>query len=213
MQFDFDSMTGLERFEFLTGTIVPRPIALITTIDAHGRLNAAPYSFFNIVGHDPAVVAVGVLPHSEGRLKDTGLNILDTQEFVVNLVSEELAEAMNTTCIDAPPGFDELSLTDLKTAPSTHVRPARILSAPAAFECRVHSSISLGPNQAIVIGRILTAHIDDRFVADFEKRSIDTPAMKLIGGMHGAKWYTRTSDQFGMDRPTWAARQKKGTPA
>ena len=82
--------------------MAPRPIALITTLSADGTPNAAPYSLFNILGHDPPIVAVGVLPHTANRLKDTGQNILISGEFVVNLVSEQLAEAMNVTCIDAP---------------------------------------------------------------------------------------------------------------
>ena len=102
MQFDFEKMTPMQCFEFLTGTVVPRPIALITTQSPEGTLNAAPYSFFNIMGIEPPVVACTVLPSPGGFMKDTGRNILATREFVVNLVSEPMADAMNVTCIDAP---------------------------------------------------------------------------------------------------------------
>ena len=98
-----------------------------------------------------------MLAHPEGRFKDTALNILATDEFVVNLVSEALAEAMNITCIDAPPGVDELKLARLESAASVKVKPPRIASSPVAFECRTHASLSLGRNQSIVIGRILQA--------------------------------------------------------
>src|SRR5882757_10932826 len=93
MDFDFNRLAAAERYELLLGTVVPRPIALITTLDAAGKLNAAPYSLFNVMGHEPPIVAVSVLPHPERRMKDTGQNILVTDEFVVNLVTEQMAEA------------------------------------------------------------------------------------------------------------------------
>jgi len=99
------------------GWLLARPIAIVTTCGADGSINGAPYSFFVLLSHDPAVIAIGVLPHPEGRMKDTGVKVLATHEFVVNLVSEEMAEAMNLTCIDAPPGIDELRLADLPTTP------------------------------------------------------------------------------------------------
>jgi flavin reductase (DIM6/NTAB) family NADH-FMN oxidoreductase RutF len=212
MQFDFDRMTPERRFEFMTSTIVPRPIAIVTTCGADGSINGAPYSFFGLLSHDPPVIAIGVLPHPEGRMKDTGVNVLATHEFVVNLVSEEMAEAMNLTCIDAPPGIDELRLADLPTAPSDKVRPPRIAVSPVALECRVQSTIALGPNQLVALGQIVQAHVRDEHVLDRDSGLIDTPALKLIGGMHGAKWYTRTWDRFEMERPTWAEWSKRRSP-
>jgi flavin reductase (DIM6/NTAB) family NADH-FMN oxidoreductase RutF len=212
MQFDFDGMVPADRYELLLGTIVPRPIALITTLGPDGAVNAAPYSLFNVMGYDPAVVMVSVLPHAEARLKDTANNILTTKEFVINLVSETVAEAMNITCIDAPPGIDELELANLKTSTSVKVRPPRVTESPVAFECRFLTAISFGPNQAIVAGEIVHAHVQDRFVRDHARGIVDTPELKLIGGMHGAKWYAKLSDRFEMERPTWAewVRQGKG---
>jgi flavin reductase (DIM6/NTAB) family NADH-FMN oxidoreductase RutF len=196
MQFDVDKMAAADRYELLLGTIVPRPIALITTLGPDGRVNAAPYSLFNIMGHDPAVAMVSVLAHPEARLKDTANNILATKEFVINLVSETVAEAMNITCIDAPPGINELELANLKTAASVKVKPPRVTASPVAFECRFLTSISFGPNQAIVAGQIVHAYVEDRFVCDRARGLVDTPELKLIGGMHGAKWYVKLSDRF-----------------
>lgn len=210
MQFDFQAMSPATRFEFLTGTVVPRPIAIVTTLNPDGTRNAAPYTFFNIMGFDPPVIAIGVLPHPEGRFKDTGRNILATDEFAVSLVSEALAEAMNITCIDAPPGVDELALADLETAPCLAIKPPRVAASPVAFECLTHTSVTLGKNQAIVIGRIVHAHVADDLVLDAAKGIIDTPKMSLIGGMHAAKWYARTSDQFEILRPSWAEWVKQG---
>lgn len=204
MQFDFESMGPSACFEFLTGTVVPRPIALVTTVSAAGEPNAAPYSFFNIMGIEPPVLALTVLPTADGRMKDTGRNVLATREFVVNLVSEDLAEAMNVTCIDAPPGVDELQLAGLTSVPSVKVRAPRLAKAPVAFECKLLQDVPLSSNQYIAIGRIVHAHVADEVVVDAGKHLFDTPAMKLIGGMHGARWYARTSDCFAMDRPAWA---------
>jgi flavin reductase (DIM6/NTAB) family NADH-FMN oxidoreductase RutF len=204
MQFNLDELSAANRYELLLSTVVPRPIAIMTTLGRDGKVNAAPYSLFNILGHDPPIVAFSVLPHADQRLKDTGRNILATSEFVVNLVSEDLAEAMNVTCIDAPPEVDELELARLPTAASIHVAPPRIASSPVSFECRLVTTLSFGPNQAIVLGRILHAHVANEFVLDPACCAIDTPNMKLIGGMHGAKWYARLSDRFEMVRPTWA---------
>ena len=143
MIFDFDAMTPMQRFDFLTGTVVPRPIALVTTQSPDGLVNAAPYSFFNIMGIDPPVVACTVLPTPDGRLKDTGRNIRATHEFVVNLVSEPTAQPMNITYIDAPPDVEELVLAGLTHAASRKVKAPRILNSPVSFECVLHTEIPL----------------------------------------------------------------------
>lgn len=210
MQFDFDIMSPTARFAFLTGAVVPRPIALITTLTPLGGCNAAPYTFFSIAGTEPPVVTVTVLPTPDGRMKDTGANILHSKEFVVNLVSEDMAAAMNLTCIDAPAGIDEMALAELAPAPSVKIRTPRIERSPISLECVLHTTVPLSPNQVIIIGRVVQAHARDEFVEDAREPVLDTHAMRLIGGMHGAKWYTRTSDQFAMDRPTWADWVREG---
>ena len=136
-------------------------------------------------------------------MKDTGRNIMRTREFVVNLVSEPMAEAMNITCVDAPSNVNELGLAGLKSVPSRKVRPPRIEASPVALECVLHSDVPLSPNQFIAIGRIVQAHVGEEFVLDAANHVFDTPALKLIGAMHAAKWYARTTDRFAMDRPTW----------
>ncbi len=204
MQFDFERLSPLQCLEFLTGTVLPRPIAIVTTCSVTGQVNAAPYSFFNIMGIDPPVLACTILPGAGGKMKDTGNNILATGEFVVNLVSEPLAEAMNLTCIDAPPEIDELELAELESVASDKVKPPRVAKAPVAFECVLHMQVPLSASQFIAIGRIVRAHVADRFVLDSERLQFDVPGLKLIGAMHAAKWYCHTSDRFAMDRPNWA---------
>lgn len=210
MDFNLEKLSPADRYELLLSTVVPRPIALITTLAPDGALNAAPYSLFNVMSHDPPIMAVSVLPHADRRLKDTGHNILATGEFVVGLVSEDVAAAMNVTCIDAPPGVNELMFAQLETVPSITIKPPRVASCPVSFECRLITSLSFGPDQAFILGRVSHAHVADEFVLDRERCLIDTPKLKLIGGMHGAKWYARTSDLFEMTRPSWAEWVKQG---
>ncbi|CAH1663873.1 flavin reductase family protein [Chelatococcus asaccharovorans] len=208
MLFDMEALPAQDRYKILTATIVPRPIAWITTLSRSGIINAAPFSFFNMMGNDPPTVAIGIMPQN-GRLKDTAANILETGEFVVNLVAEANAEAMNETCIDAPPEVDELALAGLTPLPSHAVQPPRISEAPVALECKVLTSLVTGPLQTIVIGRVLNAHIDDRFIIDAERRYIDTLGLKLIARLHASGGYLRSTDHFQMERPSWESRRGK----
>src|SRR5262245_40465931 len=209
MLFDMETLPQQDRYKILAASVVPRPIAWVTTKSRDGVVNAAPFSFFNAMGADPPTLALGLIPR-EGRLKDTAANIQQTTEFVVNLVSEANAEAMNITCIDAPPEIDELQLAGLTPVPSEAVAPPRIGEAPVSFECRLVASLVTGPLQTIVIGRVVRAHIDDAFVLDAKRCHLDTPALQLVGRMHGSGVYTRTADRFEMQRPTWAEWQDRG---
>jgi flavin reductase (DIM6/NTAB) family NADH-FMN oxidoreductase RutF len=209
MLFDMETLEAAGRYKILTATVTPRPIAWVTTLSEDGVVNAAPYSFFNVLGHEPPTLAIGLLA-GQGRFKDTAANILATGEFVVNLVSEANAAAMNVTCIDAPPEIDELALAGLTAVPCHAVKPPRIEQSPVSFECRVLSSLVTGPRQTAVIGRIVCAHVDAAAVQDRERCHIDTRALQLIGRMHGSGWYARCTDLFQMDRPSWADWRRRG---
>ncbi len=202
MLFDLEALAKRDRYKILAACIVPRPIAWITTVSENGTVNAAPFSFFNVMGDDPPTVAIGIMPGA-GRLKDTAANILSTGEFVINLVAEANAEAMNLTCIDAPPEIDELALAGLTAEPSHAVAPPRILESPVSLECRMLTSLVTGPRQTIVIGRVVCVHVEDRFVQDEKRCHIDTAALHLIARMHGSG-YLRSTDMFQLERPTWA---------
>jgi flavin reductase (DIM6/NTAB) family NADH-FMN oxidoreductase RutF len=204
VQFDFRAMSPMDRYELLLGTVLPRPITIVTTLSTDGALNAAPYSLFNVVSHDPPVVMIAVLPHPEGRLKDTAANIFATREFVVNLVPRSMAEAMNITNIDAPSGTNELTLADLQAAPSTLVKPPRVATSPVALECRLLSTVSFNTDQVIVFGEVITAFVSDHLVLDATRGVVDAPKLDLFGAMHAARWYCSTADRFEMVRPTWA---------
>lgn len=204
MRFDLARVETAIAYKLLASTVVPRPIAWITTKDADGRVNAAPYSFFNVMGSNPPTVVVGLLADPVRGFKDTARNILATGEFVVNLVPESLVEAMNVTAVDAPVGVDELALAGLETVPSTDVAPPRIAASPVAFECVNHASIVTGPLQTIVVGRVLAIHVADRFVLDAARGHIDTAGLDLVARGIGSDYY-RTRDTFRLDRPTWTA--------
>ena len=200
MLFDFTALSGADTYKLLCATIVPRPIAWITSMDGEGRMNAAPFSFFNVLSGDPPVIAVGIGTRSPGVDKDTMQNLAVSGEFVVNLVSHALAEQMNVTAADFPPGVDELAEAGLHAAPSVKVKPARIAESPAALECQVLQNITLGPDRVVTLGSVLALHVRDDAVLNPARCHIDTPVLDLIGRLHGAGWYSRITDRFHMPR-------------
>lgn len=166
MFFEMSCLTGAERYKLLTSSIAPRPIAWVTTLSADGQLNAAPFSAFNMVGHTPPMIVLGMQPRTDGSLKDTCANIVATGELVVNLVTESDLEAMNLTSVEAPPEFNEVEAGRIAVIPSRHVAPPRIATAPVSFECRVFQIVRPGPEQTIVLGEVIAVHVDDAFVVD-----------------------------------------------
>ena len=203
MQFDMAAMDLGQRYKLMNSTITPRPIAWICTESADGLVNVAPYSFFNACGVDPPLVMLGLLhDFRTGQLKDTATNIVASREFVVNLVSEADAEVMNLTSVDAPRDVSEADYAGDALAPSTKVGPPRIASSPVSFECELREAIEIG-KQTVVIGEVVSMHVDDAFISNPEKLYLDTPGMGLIGRTHGAGWYARTTDQFALERPRY----------
>jgi flavin reductase (DIM6/NTAB) family NADH-FMN oxidoreductase RutF len=202
MHFDFSQVSATDRYRLMASAITPRPIAWVTSQSASGARNAAPYSFFNMMGANPPIVVIGMMRRADGTHKDSAANVLATGEFVVNLVSEADAPAMNLTCIDAPPGIDEIALADLATTPSLAIAPPRIASAPVAMECRVYQTEEIGTT-TLVIGQVLHFHVQDRFY-DPASRRIDTPVMHLVGRVHGSGFYARGTDLFELQRPLWS---------
>ena len=212
MLFDFAEISARDCYKLLVSTVTPRPIAWVVSQDLKGVLNAAPFSFFNAFAGDPPVVGIGIGSHHPARAKDSRVNILETKQFVVNLVSEENAEAMTITAIDFDHGVDELAQAGLTTLPSVRVKPPRIAESPVAMECELIQIVELGSSNGLVLGRVVAVHVRDDAVIDQAKLHIDTPKLKLIGRMHGSGWYARTSDLFEMPRiplEAWQTRPKK----
>ena len=211
MLFDVATMNPQDVYKVLISTVVPRPIAWITTQDVDGTLNAAPFSFFNAVSGNPPVIAVGIGGRGPGDAKDTGNVIRRTGEFVVNLVSNELAEKMNVTAIDFGPEVNELAEAGLTTTPSTHVKPPRIAESPVSFECKRLVTVDVGNDRSVILGTVVAIHVRDDCVLNPERHYIDTPKLDLIGRMHGGGWYARTTDRFDLPRipvADWPLRSK-----
>jgi len=200
--FDFETLPTHDAYKLMTSLIVPRPIAWVTTVSKAGVVNAAPFSFFNAVGATPPTIVLG-LALRDGKLKDTTNNLIESGEFVVNVVTEEFAEAMNLTAIDAPPDTSETTLAGLELAPSLKISAPRIAASPAAFECRTTQIIDIGSGQRLVVAHIIEAHIHDDAFENRERLHIATGKLKIIGRMQGAAGYTRTDGYFEITRPTW----------
>ena len=202
MHYDFAQMSAKDSYKLVVSTIVPRPIAWVVSQDGEGHLNAAPYSFFNAISGTPPVLVLGIGSRDEGGHKDTLRNILQTRQFVINLVNQDLARQMNVTATAFAYGVNELEKAGVRTTPSVHVSPPRIAASTVAFECELMQSIPLSETNTLVIGRALACHIEDRYMLDTEKCYVNTPELKLVGRMHGAGWYTSTQELFQIDRYT-----------
>ena len=198
MEFDLQKLASRNRYKLLVGLVVPRPIAWVTTLDENGVVNAAPFSFFNVMGSDPPIVAFGPSWRPDGSNKDTPQNIRLTGEFVINMVDENCAAQMNICAIDFPRGESEIAAAKLELAPAVRVKVPRIAASPAQLECREHSTIEIGHTR-VVLGEVLHLHIRDDLV-DAEKFYVAGEKMHLIGRMHGPGGYTRTRDYFEIPR-------------
>jgi len=202
--FDLTTLPLADTYKLLASTVTPRPIAWITTLDAEGRANAAPFSFFNVLSSDPPLFAVGFSAAPDRDGKDTMANIRANGELVINLVSHELAEAMNITATNAPRGLDELVIAGLAIAPSEVVLPPRIAASPVSVECRTFQWIETGGSSTILIARGERMHIRHDVFADEERLYIDNAKLDLIGRMGGAGDYMRSRDTFTIPRIPWA---------
>jgi flavin reductase (DIM6/NTAB) family NADH-FMN oxidoreductase RutF len=195
--FDFARLSPRERYKLLIGAVVPRPIALVTTVDAQGVVNAAPFSFFNCLSADPAILALGVEYRPSGAQKDTGRNVRETLSFTVNIVSDALLEGMNVCAVPFEPGIDELERAGLTALPGSKVPCPWIAEAPAAFECRHHTTLGIGNSREIILGEVVYAHF--RADAVDERLHVDHVALDAVGRM-GGHGYATTRDYF--DLPT-----------
>jgi flavin reductase (DIM6/NTAB) family NADH-FMN oxidoreductase RutF len=205
--FDFAKLTPRERYKLLIGAVVPRPIALVTTVDAQGVVNAAPFSFFNCLSADPAILALGVEYRPSGAQKDTGRNVRETLSFTVNIVSDALLEGMNICAVPFEPGIDELERAGLTARPGSKVPCPWIGEAPAAFECRHHTTLGIGNSREIILGEVVYAH----FRADTidERLHVDPVALDAVGRM-GGHGYATTRDYF--DLPTMTVSSWESDP-
>ena len=184
VDFDFAALTGREKYKLMIGAIVPRPIALVTTVDLDGRVNAAPFSFFNCLSSDPPILALGVENRPDMSFKHTARNIRLTEVFTVNIVSVAIAEAMHVCAADLPDGVDELKIAGLTARPGSKVASPWILEAPAAFECRRTVTLELGKSRQIILGEIVYAHFGPG-VVDPDRLIVDPDRLDAIARLGG----------------------------
>ena len=192
---DFAALTEHQRYKLMASLIVPRPIALVTTLAADGVVNAAPFSMFNMLGEEPPIVMISVNRLHDGAQKDTATNIARTQEFVVHLADEAMAQQMHDCGERVPVHVSEVDKVGLTTAPSTFIAPPRIAEAPVAFECTLWETLETESRQ-IFIGQVRWMHARDEL--------IDTDAWRVRlqhyfpVGRFGASFYVKTRERYSL---------------
>jgi len=199
MELNLETEYADRAYQILASLVTPRPIALVTTISPDGKVNAAPFSFFNLLGASPPICAFAPGNREDGTPKDTALNVRATHEFVVNLVDETIAAAMNQCAASLPYGENELKVAGLTGVPSSIVKPPRIAEAPANLECFEWGTLNIGDNR-VIIGVIKRIHLRDELF-DVEKQRVRTEKLLTIGRMASPHWYCKTGDRFEMIRP------------
>ncbi|CAN7726916.1 flavin reductase family protein [Bosea sp. LjRoot9] len=198
----FADLEPRERYKLLCASVTPRPIALVTCVSPEGIVNAAPFSFFNVFSEDPALVVLG-LQHGPGNHpKDTTRHIAAAGEFVVNLVDEGLAEAMNICAIDFPPEVSEIDAAGLSLLPGVSVAVPRIAEAPFALECRRQVSLAFSPTRELLIGEVVRIHARAGLV-DPKTLRVSMSDYKPVGRMFG-DGYSRQNDRFDLRRDNYA---------
>ena len=187
-------------YRLLVGSIVPRPIAFVSTTSTSGVNNLAPFSFFNAVCGDPPVVLF--CPVWRDPMKDTLVNVRDTHEFVVNIVSEGIVEQMNLCSAEFPANVDEFAMSGLTPVPSDIVHPPRVGESPVSMECKLLQIVEISAQPMggnIVIGEVVRFHVDDGII-DSSSYRIDAEKLRAVGRMSGFD-YSRTRDRFSLVRP------------
>ncbi|KAJ7703116.1 hypothetical protein B0H17DRAFT_1041800 [Mycena rosella] len=204
--FDFTQLGSSDAYKILTSAIIPRPIALVSSLSADGVPNLAPFSYFSMVGHIPPLVSVS-FSLSQKRSKHTRENISATKEFTVNIISESFVEAANCTAAEAPASVDEWLLSGLTPYPSTLVKPASVMQAAVTLECELYFLKDLSPPNSelitttLVLGLIKQAHIHESVLAD-DGASVDPRKLRPIARLGGTT-YSRVLEGFDVERTSW----------
>jgi len=203
MIIDPKNQTRQENYKLMIGSIVPRPIAFVSTKSKDGILNLAPFSFFSAISSAPPTICFSPGRKADGSKKDTLVNIEATGEFVINVVTEEMAEAMNETATEIPSDMSEFEYAGFTPVASESVRPPRVQESPINLECKLLQIVNVGidgPGGAsLVIGEIVRFHIADFL---YENGRIDTGLLNPIGRLAGNQ-YTTLGRRFGLDRKPW----------
>lgn len=206
-EIDFSELDTHARYKLMASLIVPRPIALITTLAPDGAINAAPFSMFNMLGEDPPVLMVSINKLDQGQLKDTAAHILRTGEFVVHIADEPIAAAMHRCGDRLPVTQSELAYTGLTAVPSRTVAPPRIAEAPVAFECVLHETMQTA-SRYVFIGRVKWLAVREGLV-DTERWRVRLQEFFPVGRF-GASFYVDCRNRFAIEADEGLAVEKRG---
>ncbi|MGM0878671.1 MAG: flavin reductase family protein [Bacillota bacterium] len=192
--------TERENYKFLIGSIIPRPIAFVTTISKDGVLNGAPFSYFNIVSSNPPMISLSI-QRSEGRQKDTARNIIDSKEFVIHIVDEQNVEKVNKTAASLPPDQSEIELGKLTPVESKKISVPGVKEAKIRMECILEHSLELGGLDSIgcdlIIGKVVQFHIENSI---YENGRIDPKGLAAVSRLAGTN-YAKIGEIFSIERP------------
>jgi flavin reductase (DIM6/NTAB) family NADH-FMN oxidoreductase RutF len=198
MTIDPKSGTTKDIYHLMTSCVVPRPIALVTSVSPAGIINAAPFSYFNAVSSSPPMIMISV-GRRTGEPKDTAVNIRHSKEFVVNIVNERVAAQMNMTSGNFPSDVSEVEIAGLTLVQSESIKTPRIAESPIHLECLLSQVLVIGSNSAdLILGEVVRFHIDDALM---ENGRINQIALKAVGRLSGSE-YCKTTEIFSMRRPT-----------
>ena len=201
LAFDPGNHSAADIYKLMVGSIVPRPIALVSSLDEKNVRNLAPFSYFTACSSNPPVVVFcPILRPAPPQAKDTLRNVMATREFVVNIVSEDFAQGMNATAAQVPPEVDEFELSGLTPIASELIKPARVAESHIHMECRLLQTVQVSDKPGggtLVLGEVLRFHVREDLIENFR---IDPDKLRAIGRMAGST-YARTTDRFELERP------------
>ncbi|WP_312474954.1 flavin reductase family protein [Neobacillus sp.] len=200
LSIDPSSMSERDNYKFLIGSIIPRPIAFVTTISKDGVLNGAPFSYFNIVSSNPPMISLSI-QRSEGRQKDTARNIIESKEFVIHIVDEQNVEKINKTAANLPPDQSEIELANLTPVDSVKISVPGVKEAKVRMECSLEHSLELGgldtPGCDFIIGKVVQFHIENDI---YENGRIDPWGLAAVSRLAG-NHYAKIGEIFEIERP------------
>ena len=206
IEIDPSSITDTQSYKLLSGIIVPRPVAWVSTIGRNGVFNAAPFSFFTGISMNPPTLGFSIVLRN-GRKKDTLKNLEYTRDFVVNVVTAELAEKMNDTAVDFPGDVDEMEVIGLTAAPSDKVRSPRIAESPVNMECKLKKIMIFGKSrERFVIGEVVKFHVAKEIMSDYK---MDFSKLDAIGRLAGNS-YCSTTEMYDIRRLTYEEWKDRG---
>lgn len=189
MELDFETLHPDIRYKLLVGLVVPRPIAFVSTYNANGVANCAPFSFFNVISHEPPLVIISIGTRDKGGTKDTLKNILRTEEFVVNMVDEATANGMHIASGDFSEEESEFDKAGFTPVPSVRVKSPRIKESPASFECVLRQQTELGPGRVFLFGEIVMLHAAEGIIDPVTRRVSET-LYQPVGRLWGNRYCT-----------------------